>query len=57
MISNNKSTKFCDVPDWVVVGESILIRPVNTSGVISFVGETHFQVSFLMFKELFCLIN
>ncbi|XP_059615560.1 kinesin-like protein KIF13B isoform X7 [Phlebotomus argentipes] len=32
-----------NVPDWVVVGESVLIRPYNTSGVISFVGGTHFQ--------------
>lgn len=33
------------LPDWVVVGESILIRPYNSSGVIGFVGTTHFQVS------------
>lgn len=32
------------VPEWVIVGESVLIRPYNTSGVISFVGPTHFQV-------------
>ncbi|XP_055686060.1 kinesin-like protein KIF13A isoform X2 [Lutzomyia longipalpis] len=32
-----------NVPEWVVVGESVLIRPYNTSGVISFVGGTHFQ--------------
>jgi kinesin family protein 13 len=32
-------------PEWVVVGESVLIRPYNTSGVIGFVGPTHFQVS------------
>lgn len=32
------------VPDWVVVGESVLIRPYNISGVISFIGTTHFQV-------------
>lgn len=31
--------------DWIVVGESVLIRPYNTSGVIAFVGKTHFQVS------------
>lgn len=31
------------LPDWVIVGESVLIRPYNTSGVISFVGTTHFQ--------------
>lgn len=33
------------MPDWVVVGESVLIRPYNTSGVISFIGSTHFQVN------------
>uniref|UniRef100_A0A6B2EAN5 Putative kinesin-like protein n=1 Tax=Phlebotomus kandelakii TaxID=1109342 RepID=A0A6B2EAN5_9DIPT len=32
-----------NVPEWVIVGESVLIRPYNTSGVISFVGGTHFQ--------------
>ncbi|XP_049293780.1 kinesin-like protein KIF13A isoform X1 [Anopheles funestus] len=30
-------------PDWVAVGESVLIRPYNTSGVIAFIGATHFQ--------------
>lgn len=38
------------VPEWVVVGESVLIRPYNTSGVISFVGPTHFQVCFLFVR-------
>lgn len=33
------------IPEWVLVGESVLIRPYNTSGVIGFVGMTHFQVS------------
>lgn len=33
------------MPEWVVVGESVLIRPYNTSGVISFIGATHFQVN------------
>lgn len=32
------------MPEWVVVGESVLIRPYNTSGVISYIGQTHFQV-------------
>ncbi|KAM8712863.1 hypothetical protein ACLKA7_013229 [Drosophila subpalustris] len=31
------------LPDWIVLGESVLIRPYNTSGVVSFVGTTHFQ--------------
>lgn len=30
------------VPDWIVIGESVLIRPYNTSGVISFIGSTDF---------------
>lgn len=30
------------VPDWIVIGESVLIRPYNTSGVISFIGNTDF---------------
>lgn len=48
-----KSTsKACDVPEWCQIGESVLIRPVNHSGVISFIGETHFQVSFLTFSCL-----
>lgn len=34
------------LPEWVTVGESVLIRPYNTSGVISFIGPTHFQVSY-----------
>jgi len=32
------------LPDWVISGESVQIRPYNTSGVISYVGPTHFQV-------------
>lgn len=32
------------IPDWVIVGESVLIRPTSISGVVSFVGPTHFQV-------------
>lgn len=37
------------LPEWVVVGESVLIRPYNTSGVISFIGSTHFQVNNFFF--------
>lgn len=33
------------LPDWIVLNESILIRPYNMSGVISFIGPTHFSVS------------
>lgn len=32
------------LPDWIVLNESILIRPYNISGVISFIGPTHFSV-------------
>lgn len=32
------------VPDWVVVGESVLIRPNSTSGVIGFVEPIQFEV-------------
>lgn len=44
-MENSFSTpsKHENIPDWVVVGESVQIRPYNTSGVISFVGGTHFQ--------------
>lgn len=49
---NNNSVEVANkneapLPDWVVVGESVLIRPYNTSGVISFIGATHFQVEIL----------
>lgn len=40
-------------PEWVVVGESVLIRPYNTSGVIGFVGPTHFQVN--IFDEIYAI--
>lgn len=30
------------VPDWVVLGESILIRPYSSSGIVAFIGETEF---------------
>ncbi|CAH0562408.1 unnamed protein product [Brassicogethes aeneus] len=37
-------TKLSDVPvpDWVVLGESVLIRPYNSSGVVAYIGETEF---------------
>lgn len=28
--------------DWVCLGESVLIRPSNASGVVAFIGTTHF---------------
>lgn len=47
----NKNEISVSMPEWVVVGESVLIRPYNTSGLISFIGPTHFQVR----KALFCV--
>ncbi|XP_055378395.1 kinesin-like protein KIF13A isoform X4 [Condylostylus longicornis] len=41
--STEKLEDLSSIPDWVVVGESVLIRPYNTSGIISFIGQTHFQ--------------
>lgn len=44
-ITDKESSKTeAPLPDWVTIGESVLIRPYNTSGVISFIGPTHFQV-------------
>ncbi|XP_049306633.1 kinesin-like protein KIF13A isoform X4 [Bactrocera dorsalis] len=40
------------LPDWVLVGESVLIRPYNTSGVISYIGNTHFQAGTWIGVEL-----
>ncbi|XP_012155796.1 kinesin-like protein KIF13A isoform X4 [Ceratitis capitata] len=40
------------LPDWVQVGESVLIRPYNTSGVISYIGSTHFQAGTWIGVEL-----
>ncbi|XP_055528668.1 kinesin-like protein KIF13A isoform X2 [Wyeomyia smithii] len=37
------ASKLDNIPDWVLVGESVQIRPYNTSGVIAFIGGTHFQ--------------
>lgn len=51
--SNKKNSDYPPIPDWVIVGESILIRPYNTSGVIEFVGPTHFQVASESFHLLF----
>ncbi|KDR07162.1 Kinesin-like protein KIF13A [Zootermopsis nevadensis] len=31
------------VPDWVVLGESVLIRPYNSSGVVAYIGDTYFS--------------
>jgi len=39
---DNRPVKEEVVPDWVCVGESVLIRPSNQSGVIAFLGPTQF---------------
>lgn len=32
-----------DLPDWITIGESVLIRPYNSSGVIAYIGGTEFS--------------
>lgn len=49
-LTAEKTADFPLPPEWVVVGESVLIRPYNTSGVIGFVGPTHFQVGTFAMK-------
>ncbi|XP_034249047.1 kinesin-like protein KIF13A isoform X2 [Thrips palmi] len=31
------------IPDWVLIGESVIIRPYNSTGVVAFVGPTEFS--------------
>ncbi|XP_044741310.1 kinesin-like protein KIF13A [Chrysoperla carnea] len=40
------------IPDWVVVGESVLIRPYNWAGVIAYVGNTDFAAGTWIGVEL-----
>lgn len=44
LIDMNTSQTETPLPDWIALNESVLIRPYNMSGVISFIGPTHFQV-------------
>lgn len=41
----NTSQTETPLPDWLTLNESVLIRPYNHSGVISFIGPTHFSVN------------
>lgn len=36
------------LPEWIAINESVLIRPYNLSGVISFIGTTHFSVIYCL---------
>ncbi|XP_018897649.2 kinesin-like protein KIF13A isoform X1 [Bemisia tabaci] len=50
---DDMQTSFEDViPDWVAVGERVLIRPYGSSGVIGFVGTTQFAVGIWIGVEL-----
>lgn len=40
--SDTRPVKEEALPEWVCVGESVLIRPSNASGVIAFLGPTQF---------------
>uniref|UniRef100_A0A1A9ZAT9 CAP-Gly domain-containing protein n=1 Tax=Glossina pallidipes TaxID=7398 RepID=A0A1A9ZAT9_GLOPL len=53
-LENEDDNKFTEInlPSWVVVGESVLIRPYNTSGLIAYVGTTHFQPGLWIGVEL-----
>lgn len=31
------------IPEWVLIGESVIIRPYNSTGVVAFVGPTEFS--------------
>lgn len=51
------------LPDWIAINESVLIRPYNLSGVISFIGTTHFSVithsffSNILYKNKFNILQ
>lgn len=47
------------IPEWIALNESVLIRPYNHSGVISFIGPTHFSVKYFhnfIFGNIFFLL-
>lgn len=47
-------TKYVDIPipEWVVIGESVLIRPYNSSGVVAYIGGTDFAAGTWIGVEL-----
>lgn len=44
MSGGEQSFEDMALPDWVCLGESVQIRPYNTSGVIAYVGPTEFAL-------------
>lgn len=48
----NTSQTETPLPDWITLNESVLIRPYNHSGVISFIGPTHFSVKKKFNKQI-----
>lgn len=40
------------LPEWVVMGESVLIRPYNSSGVVAYIGGTEFATGTWIGVEL-----
>lgn len=47
-------SKLVDIPlpEWVVIGESVLIRPYNSSGIVAYIGGTEFAAGTWIGVEL-----
>lgn len=43
MYGSRRDLNQVPVPDWVLIGESVIIRPYNSTGVVAFVGPTEFS--------------
>ncbi|XP_046384192.1 kinesin-like protein KIF13A isoform X3 [Ischnura elegans] len=41
-LTSSSTALTSSLPEWVVLGESVLIRPYNSSGVVAYIGPTHF---------------
>lgn len=41
--SKTDTSRTVSIPDWMVVGESVRVSPDSKTGIISFIGTTHFQ--------------